>query len=71
MPLLMKRDACFEHAIEWCRAVLPFCAYFVSRWDADYEAVRLEQMPHRVLTRPTKVLEYFFDGERKARGRWV
>jgi len=40
-----------------------------SRWDASYEAVSLADVPHRRLTRPVKVLEQFFDGERKARSR--
>lgn len=43
----------------------------MCRWDAEYEAVRLHELPHRVLTRPVKVHEYFFDGERKGRGRWA
>lgn len=42
---------------------------FQIRWDANYEAVSLADVPHRRLTRPVKVLEQFFDGERKARGR--
>ena len=41
------------------------------RWDADYEPVRLHELPHRVLTRPAKVREYFFDSERKGIGRWA
>ncbi|KAL4424877.1 hypothetical protein ABPG77_002100 [Micractinium sp. CCAP 211/92] len=40
------------------------------RWDAGYEAVNLADIPHRRLTKPTKVLEQWFDGgERKGRGR--
>jgi hypothetical protein len=39
------------------------------RWDASYEAVSLTDVPHRRLTKPAKVFEQFFDGERKARGR--
>eukprot|EP00887_Chlorella_sp_A99_P001822 scaffold19.g1822.t1 len=40
------------------------------RWEADYEAVNLNDLPHRRLTRPAKVCEFFFDGEnRPPRGR--
>jgi protein arginine N-methyltransferase 7 len=41
------------------------------RWDASYEAVSLADLPHRRLTKPAKVFEQFFDGERKARGRYA
>lgn len=44
--------------------------HLTSRWDAGYEAVNLADIPHRRLTKPTKVLEQWFDGrERKGRGR--
>jgi len=44
----------------------------VCRWDANYEAVSLADIPHRRLTKPCKVFEHWFDGaERKARGRWA
>lgn len=40
------------------------------RWDASYEAVSLDDLPYRRLTKPIKVFEQWFDGiERKARGR--
>ena len=39
------------------------------RWDGEYEGVRLAELPHRRLTRPVKVLEHFFDGERRPRAR--
>lgn len=36
------------------------------RWDSASEAVRLCDMPHRRLTRPKKVFEFFFDGAMKS-----
>ena len=39
------------------------------RWDAEPEAVHLEDLPHKVLTQPARVFEFSFDGTRKARGR--
>jgi protein arginine N-methyltransferase 7 len=40
------------------------------RWDKTYEATRMKDVPHRVLTRPKKAFELFFDGSRnKGRGR--
>lgn len=39
------------------------------RWDKGYEAVHMESVPHRRLTKPKKVFEYFFDGIQKGRGR--
>lgn len=39
------------------------------RWDASYQAVNLKDMPHRVLTKPTKISETFFDGEKRPRPR--
>lgn len=39
------------------------------RWDAAYEAVDASALPHRRLTKPAKVFEQWFDGERKPRGR--
>ena len=44
---------------------LPPC----HRWDKQYVACYLDDMPHKRLTRPAKVFEYFFDGMRKGRGR--
>jgi protein arginine N-methyltransferase 7 len=44
-------------------------AFAFARWDKDYAAWYLADLPHRVLTRPVKVFEYFFDGLRKGRGR--
>jgi protein arginine N-methyltransferase 7 len=36
------------------------------RWDTAYEGVRMQDTPHRVLTRPKKVFEFFFDGALKS-----
>ena len=41
----------------------------LCRYGKSYEAVHLEDVPHRVLTRPRKVFEYIFEGQRPARGR--
>jgi hypothetical protein len=41
----------------------------LCRYSKSYEAVHLEDVPHRVLTRPRKVFEYVFEGQRPARGR--
>lgn len=41
----------------------------IARWDKDYAACHLQDLPHRRLTRPARVFEYFFDGLRKGRGR--
>ena len=39
------------------------------RWDKTYEAVRMKDVKHRVLTKPKKAFELFFDGSRgKGRG---
>ncbi|KAK9815442.1 hypothetical protein WJX72_003717 [[Myrmecia] bisecta] len=46
-----------------------FSAFNKYRWDKDCEACLLDEMPHRPLTKPAKVFEYFFDGLRKGRGR--
>lgn len=39
------------------------------RWDGDYSAVRLSDLPHRRLTKPTKVTEVFFSGEQRPKLR--
>lgn len=39
------------------------------RWGKDYEACYLDDLPHRRLTHPKKVFEYFFEGDRRGRGR--
>ncbi|KAL3131069.1 hypothetical protein ABBQ38_000384 [Trebouxia sp. C0009 RCD-2024] len=39
------------------------------RWDKGYETCQLDQLPHTGLTKPCKVFDYFFEGERKGRGR--
>lgn len=39
------------------------------RWDANYSAVRLSEVPHKRLTAPARVTELFFDGEQRARNR--
>ena len=36
------------------------------RWDSTYESVRMQDVPHRRLTRPKKVFEFFFDGAVKS-----
>ena len=41
----------------------------VLRWDKGYETCHLDQLTHTRLTKPCKVFEYFFEGERKGRGR--
>ena len=40
-----------------------------GRWDKGYEACRLEDIPHKRLTRPAAVFEFCFQGLRKTRGR--
>lgn len=39
------------------------------RWDAQYENIHLDSIPHRRLTKPVKVLEQSFNGEKKGRSR--
>ncbi|PSC69443.1 arginine methyltransferase [Micractinium conductrix] len=39
------------------------------RWDAGYQAISLGDLPHRRLTKPTRVMEIAFDGDNKSRGR--
>lgn len=39
------------------------------RWDADAQTVYLDDIPHRVLTRPFKVFDVFFDGKPAGRSR--
>lgn len=39
------------------------------RWDGSYEGVRLADLPHKQLTAPVKVLEHFFDTEKRPRNR--
>lgn len=41
----------------------------VCRYAKSYEAVHLENVPHRQLTKPRKVFEYFFEGQRPGGGR--
>ncbi len=41
----------------------------MSRWDKGYETCQLDELSHTCLTKPCKVFEYFFEGERKGRGR--
>ena len=43
--------------------------FICARWDKAYAACHVGDLPHRRLTRPAKVFEYFFDGMRKGRGR--
>lgn len=39
------------------------------RWDKGYEACYLDDMPHKVLTKPAQAFEYFFEGIRKGQQR--
>lgn len=39
------------------------------RWDKGYESCYLDDMPHKVLTRPAQAFEYFFEGIRKGQQR--
>ena len=39
------------------------------RWDPDSSAVHLDRVPHTRLTRPAKVFDFHFQGQRKALGR--
>ncbi|KFM29158.1 Protein arginine N-methyltransferase 7 [Auxenochlorella protothecoides] len=39
------------------------------RWDDAPQNIRLSDFPHRVLTRPAKAAEFFFDGEKRGRVR--
>ena len=39
------------------------------RWAKEYEAVDLADVPHRRLTAPARVFEYFFEGAPRGRGR--
>lgn len=43
--------------------------HLFCRWDKNHTACYLDDMPHKRLTKPVKVFEYFFDGMRKGRGR--
>ena len=47
-------------------AVTSLCVY---RWDKGYETCQLDELSHTCLTKPCKVFEYSFEGERKGRGR--
>ena len=39
------------------------------RWDRSYESCQLDELTHTCLTKPSKALEFFFQGESKGRGR--
>lgn len=39
------------------------------RWQTGYQAVRASQLNHRILTRPCRAAEFFFDGTQTAKGR--
>lgn len=41
------------------------------RWDDAPQNIRLSDFPHRVLTRPAKAAEFFFDGEKRGRVRYA
>jgi len=45
-----------------CVAGFDFSAFDKYRWEPGYEGVRLDALPHRVLTKPRRVFETFFDG---------
>lgn len=73
------------HCLCSCLAILKVCillrhityVYWItvdsvchtSRWDKGYETCQLDKLSHTCLTKPCKVFEYFFEGERKGRGR--
>lgn len=44
---------------------MPLCC----RWDKNYSTCYLDDMPHKRLTHPVRVFEWFFDGVRKGHGR--
>jgi protein arginine N-methyltransferase 7 len=46
-----------------------FSLFNKYRWDKTYDSVDLSTLPHRKLTKPKKVFEYFFQGDRKGRSR--
>jgi hypothetical protein len=50
-----------------CRAPCNLCPGL--RWNKDSEACLIDEIPHKRLTRPRKVFEYFFEGEKRGRGR--
>ena len=39
------------------------------RWDSDYKEIRLSDVPHRRLTLPSQVSEYYFNGGTRSKGR--
>ncbi|GHP04547.1 hypothetical protein PPROV_000330100 [Pycnococcus provasolii] len=45
-----------------------FASFNKYRWDRDAEAVYLKDVPHRKLTKPKKVFEFFFDRRGSMRG---
>lgn len=44
-------------------------AFNKYRWDSSYEATYMKDQPYRVLTKPKKVFEFFFDDSQKSKGR--
>lgn len=44
-------------------------AFNKYRWDSTYEATYMRDQPYRVLTKPKKVFEFFFDDSQKSKGR--
>lgn len=39
------------------------------RWDSEYKEIRLNDVPHRRLTLPAQVSEYYFNGGTRSKGR--
>ncbi|KAK9825810.1 hypothetical protein WJX74_009582 [Apatococcus lobatus] len=46
-----------------------FSSFDQFRWDKGYEACYLDDLPHKVLTKPAQAFEYFFEGMRKGQQR--
>lgn len=60
--------------IDWLLYICTLNCYndfvcYPNRWDKDYESCQLDELSHACLTKPCKVFEYFFERERKGRGR--
>ena len=44
-------------------------AFNKYRWDSSYEATYMRDQPYRVLTKPKRVFEFFFDDSQKSKGK--
>lgn len=44
-------------------------AFNKYRWDSSYEATYMRDQPYRVLTKPKRVFEFFFDDSQRSKGR--